>query len=300
MLEVRRLHLLVELRRRGTIAAVAEALHFSPSGVSQQLAQLEEEVGVQLLERVGRRVRLTEPAELLVNHAEDVIWKLERAEAQVLSLSDHVSGTVRIATFQTVALTLIPSMLKQLAPYDELRIEFVQIEPEVAVPALLARDFELIIGEEYPGFSLPLSNEVHRSVICEDALELAIPRPEAKFTYDEALVEVACCPWVLEPSGSMSRKWAVQLCREAGFEPDVRFASPDMLTHRELVLHGQAAAFLPALLTRNAPTDLVTYPTGHHRKIISAVRQGWQDHPAACAVRAALAAAHAESKALLT
>src|SRR5690625_4103387 len=141
MLEIRRLRLLLELQRRGTIAAVAEALHFSPSGVSQQLALLESEVGVPLLDRVGRKVRLTEAAQLLAEHADEVIRQMERAEARVLALAGQTTGTVRIATFQTAALTLVPRTLDQLTGLNGVRIELTQIEPEEALPALLARDF---------------------------------------------------------------------------------------------------------------------------------------------------------------
>ena len=83
MLDVRRLRLLVELSRRGTLAAVAEALAYSPSSVSQQLSQLEKEVGVPLLVQVGRRAQLTPQAELLVGHAQAVLERLEEAEADV-------------------------------------------------------------------------------------------------------------------------------------------------------------------------------------------------------------------------
>src|SRR5512145_146931 len=92
MLDVRRLRLLVELSRRGTLAAVAEALAYSPSSVSQQLSQLEKEVGVPLLVQVGRRVQLTPQAELLVGHAEAVIERLEEAEADVARSLTTVSG----------------------------------------------------------------------------------------------------------------------------------------------------------------------------------------------------------------
>lgn len=290
MLEIRRLRLLLELQRRGTIAAVAEALHFSPSGVSQQLALLESEVGVPLLDRVGRKVRLTEAAQLLAEHADEVIRQMERAEARVLALAGQTTGTVRIATFQTAALTLVPRTLDQLAGLDGVRIELTQIEPEEALPALLARDFDLMIGEEYPNLALPISDDVDRMVLGQDALELALPESERTSSVP-SLLDAADCAWVMEPPGSLSRQWALELCRRTGFEPDVQFESEDMLTHRELVLRGHAAAFLPALLSRNMRVPLSTHDIGQSRTIFSAVRQGRQEHPSILAVRAALAAA---------
>lgn len=83
MLDLRRLRLLRELSLRGTLASVAEALNYSPSGVSQQLSQLEREVGIPLLRPVGRRVQLTPEAEILVARTEEILTVMERAEAEL-------------------------------------------------------------------------------------------------------------------------------------------------------------------------------------------------------------------------
>ena len=96
MLELRRLRLLNELHERGTIAAVAEALRFTPSAVSQQLAMLEREAGVRLLERAGRGVRLTDPALVLVEHATVLLERAERAEAELAAAAGGVTGRARV------------------------------------------------------------------------------------------------------------------------------------------------------------------------------------------------------------
>jgi DNA-binding transcriptional LysR family regulator len=119
MLELRRLRLLRELHERGTIAAVADALQFTPSAVSQQLAMLERETGVTLLEKAGRGVRLTDPALVLVGHAGALLDLAARAEADLAAAAGTVAGRARIATFQSVALQLaIPAMeaLREQAP----------------------------------------------------------------------------------------------------------------------------------------------------------------------------------------
>lgn len=283
MLEVRRLRLLYELDRRGTIAAVADALHFSPSGVSQQLAQLENEAGAALLERVGRRVRLTEAGRLLAAHAESVVRQLERAEAELVALEGRPVGTVRIAVFQTAALALVPSMLDRLASYPELRVEVAQLEPERALPALLARTFDLIVSEEYPGAPTPVSDRVDRDDLCSDELMLAVPDADIR-----SLADASAVPWTMEPAGTMARQWATGVCRTAGFEPDVRFETADMLAQRELVRRGHAAAFLPAMLLRTVPADVSTRAFGHSRTVFTLVRRGSETHPALIAVRSAL------------
>src|SRR5919107_549989 len=111
MLDLRRLRLLHELHARGTIAAVADALAFTPSAVSQQLAALERQAGVALLEPAGRGVRLTDPALVLVGHAEALLDRAERAEAELAAAAGEVAGRARIASFQSVALkAAIPAM----------------------------------------------------------------------------------------------------------------------------------------------------------------------------------------------
>lgn len=291
MLEIRRLRLLLELDRRGTIAAVAAALHFSPSGVSQQLALLETEVGVPLLERVGRRVRLTEAARVLSQHADEVIRGLEQAEAEVSAFVGQAKGTVRVAAFQTAALALVPTALDALAGERELRVELSQVEPEQALSGLLARDFDLMIGEEYPGVLLPMSPQVDRFDLGEDPLELAIPDHVRVSSVPAAVRDASECAWVMEPASSASRVWATAVCRAAGFEPDVQFESNDMLLHRELVRRGHAAAFIPAMLFRALGSPLAPGRADHVRTIFTAVRRGRGRHPAILAVRTALAAA---------
>src|SRR4051812_32641786 len=106
MLDLRRLRLLRELSERGTIAAVADALQYTPSAVSQQLAQLERETGVVLLERAGRGVRLTDPALVLVDHAKALLDRATLAEAELAAAAGTVTGRARIAAFRSVALAL--------------------------------------------------------------------------------------------------------------------------------------------------------------------------------------------------
>src|SRR3954452_13455003 len=111
MLEIRRLRLLRELHERGTIAAVADALHLPPSAVSQQLAILEREAGVPLLEPAGRGVRLTDPGLVLAEHAQALLERTALAEADLAAAGGGVGGRGRIAGFESVALRLaLPAM----------------------------------------------------------------------------------------------------------------------------------------------------------------------------------------------
>ncbi|MFG3281484.1 LysR family transcriptional regulator [Streptomyces sp. NPDC048111] len=298
MFDLHRLRLLRELKHRGTLAAVAAALSYAPSSISQQLSQLEHEVGVPLLEPVGRRVRLTEQAEILVAHTEAVLERLERAEADIATSLTGLSGTLRIACFQTAALALVPAALGLLRDaHPRLRVHITQLEPESALPALLARDFDLVLAEEYPDHPVPRPAGLDHEVLLDDPLRLALPphldgtEPPVPAAPLAALRSLAGQAWVMEPEGSAARHWATTLCRSAGFEPDVRFETPDLLLHLRLVEQRHAAAFLPDLVwSAGRPTvPLRRLPHGRHtRRVLTVVRSGRGRHPAVEACREAL------------
>src|SRR3954468_3628359 len=115
MLDLRRLRLLHELHQRGTIAAVADALQFTPSAVSQQLAVLERETGVKLLERAGRGVRLTDAGRVLAGHAAALLERADPAEGHLAPAVGTPAGRARIAAFQSVSLQIAPPVLATLA-----------------------------------------------------------------------------------------------------------------------------------------------------------------------------------------
>ncbi|GAA1013135.1 transcriptional regulator [Acrocarpospora pleiomorpha] len=289
MFDLHRLRLLRELKHRGTLAAVAAALSYSPSSVSQQLSQLEAEVGVRLLEPIGRRVRLTEQAEILVAHTEAVLERLERAEADIAASLTDLTGTLRIASFQTAALALVPRALSLLRDrHPGLRMHVTQMPPESALPALQARDFDLVIAEEYPGNPNPRPAELEQEDLLDDPLHLALPEPAAPAV---PLRSLADRPWAMEPEGTFARHWAMTLCRNAGFEPDVRFETTDLLIQRRLVEQGHAVALLPGLVWIGQPVTVALrqLPHGQHtRRVFTAVRRGRSRHPAIQACRHAL------------
>src|ERR1700761_2330427 len=103
MIDVRRLRLLLELSHRGTITAVADALGYTPPAVSQQLAALEREAGVPLLERAGRRVALTAAGSVLVRYAESFLAVLEEAAAALAASQAGLTGLLRIGAYPTAA-----------------------------------------------------------------------------------------------------------------------------------------------------------------------------------------------------
>ena len=294
MLDIRRLRLLHELRIRGTVAGVAAALSYSPSSVSQQLAALEREAGAVLLVKSGRRLQFTPQGELLARRAADILDALDSAEADVAGSSATVGGIVRVAVFQSAAHAILPGAIAALArDYPALRVEVTEREPERGLFEVSARDFDLAVAEQYPGSTRPLRADLDRTVLATDGIRLATAADRDARVRATSLADAAGLPWVLEPEGTVSRTWAVQLCRAAGFEPDVRFETADLVTHIRLVASGNAVGLLPDLVWAGARPDvaLLPLPGAPRRTIFTSARRSSASSPGVVAARRALAEA---------
>jgi DNA-binding transcriptional LysR family regulator len=252
MLDLRRLRLLRELHERGTIAAVADALQFTPSAVSQQLAMLERETGVRLLERAGRGVRLTDPALVLVGHADALLERAALAEADLAAAAGTVTGRGRIAGFQSVTLRLaLPAMeaLRHGAP--RLRCELVEAEPEEALPALALGDVDLVLGDEWRHQPRRLPEGLQRHDLLVDRVLLVLParHPVAR-RYQDA-VPLAALAGEVWTAGHAELGWEEMIqrtCRElGGFDPDIRHRANDATISLALVRRGLAVTMLPEL-----------------------------------------------------
>lgn len=290
MYDLGRLRVLRELSHRGTLAAVAEALAYSPSTISQQLTQLEKEVGVALLEPHGRGVRLTPQALVLVGHVERILQVLDEAEADVAASLTTLTGTIRIAAFQSAMSAYVPALVESLSTaHPGLRVEASQLEPEVAIPRLRARDLDLVLTERYPSDASPWPDDLDAAPLADDPLLLVVPATAPRSR--RSLADFADAQWVLEPAGTTSRQWAASVCRAAGFLPDVRFEATDLRLHLDLVASGRCMALLPALAFASGLPDgcrTLALPASPHRRLETVVRQGSATHPAVLAVRHAL------------
>lgn len=243
MLDVKRLALLRELELRGSIAATARVLGISPSAVSQQLTKLESEVGVVLLEQVGRNIRLTPAAQQLVLRVEEVIAVLERAETELESRLSRIQGVVRFAGFSTFARRYLPEVLRLMEQtHPDVVVEFMQLEPETALDMVASKRVDIAVIDEYSHSPRRADPGIVRTHLMRDQINVYTPHPVPGH---QAL---AALHWAFEPAGSDSAQWTTRICREFGFEPTVLFESPDPQVHHELVLAGVAAAFLPRML----------------------------------------------------
>src|SRR5689334_8809243 len=155
-LDLRRLRFLREFEERGTLAAVAAALGYSPSTVSQQLALLEKDAGVALLEKAGRGVRLNDAGRLLARHARVLLSAAEAAQADLAALGGEVRGTVRAGGLQSAARRLlVPAVARMSAEHPGARTEVFELELEQALPGLRLGAVDLVIGDEYDGHPRP-------------------------------------------------------------------------------------------------------------------------------------------------
>ena len=287
MFELRRLRLLHELALRGTLASVAEALSYSPSTISQQLAQLEKDAGVPLLVPDGRRLRLTEHGAALAAHAARAL-ELEESIRGELEALQPGTAPVRIAAMQTAVQAILPAALERLAKTDPaLRVEVAELPPEEGLFELSARRFDLVIAEQYPGHTRAHESGLSRVTLGSDPIRLAVPPPEGA----TRLADLADRAWVMEPRGTAARQWAVQQCRAAGFEPDVRFELADLTAHVGLIRSDVAVGLLPDLVWAGAPpaVRLVTLPEEPAREVFAAMRASSAERTGIRAVQAALA-----------
>src|ERR687893_2529625 len=150
MLDLRRLRLLSELARRGTIAEVARVVGYTPSAISQSLLQLEREAGIPLLERDGRRVRLTPAARGLVARTDRVLAELDAAAAELAAEHGVVRGSVVIGAFPSAATGLVVPAVRDLrARHAELECTVLEHEPEDGIPLLRSGALDVLISERY-------------------------------------------------------------------------------------------------------------------------------------------------------
>ena len=280
MLDLRKLRLLRELHRRRTIAAVAEALQYTPSAVSQQLAVLEREAGVKLLERAGRGVRLTDAALVLVGHAEALLDRAERAEADLAAAAGTVAGRVRISSFQSVALHIaLPAIARLAREAPRLRCELIEAEPEDGLPRLAAGDLDLVLGDDWPDQPTRLPDAVDRHELLEDPILLVLPRdhPVAlRHPVAVPLAELADERWTASAPGMGWESMTRRTCRAlGGFDPDIRTRTNDAAVALAAASHGVTVSLLTDLATAGRREDVaVRRIEGAHenRRIFAATR----------------------------
>lgn len=255
MLDVRRLRVLRELARRGSIAAAAESLSFTPSAVSQQLVKLEREAGVALLDRGPRSIRLTEAGWALVAHAEAILERLAEAEADLRDLACE-EPTLRVGSITTAAVSILPEALTRLATLRPgTQVNVIEADPLISLARLRARELDLAVVFEYDFVPLPVDERLELEVLVEEEMRVVLPvdHPAAR-QRAVPLSDLARETWIKGTPRSSCHPFTERACRAAGFEPRIAFEFDDYAAMQNLVAAGVGVAFAPDLgLTRLNP-----------------------------------------------
>jgi DNA-binding transcriptional LysR family regulator len=300
-LDLRRLRFLRELEERGTLAAVAAALSYSPSTVSQQLSMLEREVGTRLLEKAGRGVRLTDAGHLLAHHARVLLSAAEAAEADLAALDGDIRGTVRAGGLQSAARRLlVPAAARMMTAHPHVRTEIFELELEQSLPGLRLGAVDLVIGDEYDGHPRPRPAGLRFTLLLDEPLKVVLPaaHPLARPAGPVAVAGLRSAIWTASAEGTGHHAMVVGTCRSlGGYEPDLRHRSSDADVQLELVRAGAAVALMPALtLPAHDPAlairDVAEAPLRRRLVVVS------RDNPPAPALTALLSAVTDQARTL--
>jgi len=306
MLDVRRMRVLREVARRGSFSAAAEALSFTQSAVSQQIAALEREAGAVLVERGARGIRLTEAGEAVVRHTDAILARLEEAESELEAIAGLRGGRLRLAAFESAAATVMPLAIARFTKaHPAVELSMTLMEPEDALPAMRAGDVDLAItfgagrpgDREGDGF-----DHLH---LLEDPmyLVLAADHPLAN-RRSVRLADLAGEAWIGGPADCECNRLINRACARAGFDPRIAFETDDYAAVQGFVAAGVGVSIIAELGLRTVRDDIVVRPLGREtpkRQIFATVAKGYRS-PATAAMLDVLrevGAAHADRRPVL-
>jgi DNA-binding transcriptional LysR family regulator len=272
VIDLNRLRVLVAVAREGSVTAAAEALHYAQPSVSHQLAKLEAEVGVPLLQRMGRGIRLTDAGRLLVDRAESILAQVESACAELEDLAGLRTGRLRLASFPSALATLVPPAAARVtAGHPGVELTLREAEPPEALSALRNGDVDVAlifehgdppVGDRRDTTMFPLLDEPLYMVAPVDH---SWPGPPAELpTYADARWIAGC---------QRCREHLVTACQRAGFTPTVDFDTDDYVAVQALVAAGLGVSLLPGLtlVANRHPGVRVDQVAGLSRQVVAAV-----------------------------
>src|SRR3954454_10636636 len=288
MLGVRRLRLLSEPARRGTIAEVGRAVGYSASAVSQSLAQLEREGGMAVLERDGRTVPPTAAPHALAARTHRVLAELDAAEAELAAEQGMVRGPLTIGAFPSAGARIVAPAVQALTErHAALECSVREHEPEDGIPLLRSGELDLLISEGYDRVPAAPAGGLEQHLLVSEPLLLALPAP-AEATI--ALADLAGAAWISGIAGTQYVGAVDQACRAAGFAPRIAHRADDATLILGLVAAGLGVGLVPELACVAYPG--VSYgrpvPAAPLRHVSALVRRGAAQRPALAALLEAL------------
>jgi DNA-binding transcriptional LysR family regulator len=282
----RRLRVLQAIARHGTVTAAAEVCRLTPSAVSHQMQALARELGVVLLEPVGRTVRLTPAAHTLLAHAETLAAQWEHAQADLAAHRDgDVGGTLRFAGFSSAAAVVVPQTLDLLRrDHPALRVHLRESEPARSFDLLAADDADIAVVVATPSIPPASDPAFDQHQLYDEPLDILVGPDHPLVGRDVVgLSDLAAEPWICGNTGRAYHQLVTLACSAAGFAPDIAHFADEWDTGAALVARGFGVALVPRLAdlpahhdTRRLRIRTDPVPT---RRVIVAVRAGSQHQP---------------------
>ncbi len=293
-LDAGRLHMLREAALRGSISGASRALGLTPSAVSQQLSALERDVGVPLLHRSAKGTTLTGAGRALVARAEQVSDVLAQARADLERLGGIHTGTVDIACVASAAISFVSSSITQMTQEQPGIDPSVTVcEPNRSLDLVACGDVDIAIVDEYDYVPISLPDHVETRTLLTEPL-VAITPAGADIPSRPRLVDLADRGWVMPPDDAACGRALRSACRAAGFEPDVRWESDDMLVLTRAVRAGHGISVIPRLSVGRDSQGLRVgelRAPGIHRRLLAVARTSALARPVVAEVLDALTAA---------
>ncbi|MGA8114892.1 MAG: LysR family transcriptional regulator [Actinocatenispora sp.] len=289
MIDLRRLHVLRAVEHYGTVTAAAEALHFTPSAASQKIRQLGRELGVDLLEPRGRRVRLTPAARTLLEHADAIQARWEQAEIDLRAVHDKPAGLLRVCGFPVAVSTLLAPMAATLrARHPGLTVQIQETEQRNSFDLLFEGETDLAIVEATPD-NPPLGDpRFDQQALLADAFDLVVPADHPFARRDGvALADAATEDWVVPLPSSTCHTHTISACGAAGFTPTIAHHALEWNAIATIVSHRLGIALVPRLAHLAPHLPIARIPLSGYprpcRKLLTCTRAGGRDHPAVVA-----------------
>jgi DNA-binding transcriptional LysR family regulator len=243
--DLTRLRVLAALAREGSVTAAAEALQYAQPSVSHHLARLEAEVGVPLVQRVGRGVRLTDAGQVLAVRAEEILGRVASARAELDAHAGLRAGRVRLASFPSALATLVPTVAAQLAAeHPGLELALIELEPPEALAALRRGDVDVALVFDHADDTGPPSGVTAVELLAEP---IYIVTPKGR-RWDGSRAELATFAGERWIAGcARCRAHLLDSCTRAGFVPTIEFETDDYVAAQALVAAGMGVTTLPGL-----------------------------------------------------
>jgi DNA-binding transcriptional LysR family regulator len=285
MLDVIRLRVIDAVARHGSVTAAARELHYSQPSVTHHLARLEASTGAQLVQRVGRGIRLTPAGQLLADRAAEIIGRIEAADAELSAHVGLTAGQVRLAGFSSAIASLAPRAAAELARrHPGLQISLTDAHPDDALELLRTGKVEVAVIFRYDETEAePAGVRLHH--LLDDPLYVLSTSPKRKLAALRDATWIAGC--------ERCRSHLLSVCADEGFAPRIGYVSDDMVVMQELVAAGLGVTTMPGLALRAHRSEgiVATELRNSPRHVYAATYGEPPDPPAIVALLSALAEA---------